>query len=68
METYRVYRVNKGLGVISGEISDRLGRIMIGENGHYQRDALVRGKGITDQLLPGRMDTINKDTIRLTDR
>jgi hypothetical protein len=46
MSTYLVYRVDDVLGILSSEASDRLDLIMVRENRHNQRDALVRGKWI----------------------
>jgi hypothetical protein len=46
---YLVYHVDKGLGVVSTEISNHLDLIMIREDGRYQRDAITCGKGIADQ-------------------
>jgi hypothetical protein len=48
METYLIYHVNKGLGITSKEMSDRLDLITVREDGRYQRGALVRGKRIAD--------------------
>jgi hypothetical protein len=46
--TYLVYHVDKGLGIVSTEISNRLDLIMIQEDGRYQRDAIMCGKAVAD--------------------
>jgi hypothetical protein len=43
--THPVYQVDKGLSIISGEMFNRLYLIIVREDGRYQGDALVRGKG-----------------------
>ena len=51
--THLIYQVDKGLGVLSRETFDNLNLIIVREDGRYQGDALVHGKGIVDQQLPG---------------
>ena len=53
MWTYPGYHINKGLGIVFGELHDRPNLIAVGEHFRDQRDTLVRGEGMRDQLLPG---------------
>jgi hypothetical protein len=50
--THPVYQVDKGLSIISGEMLNRLYFIIVREDGRYQGDALVRGRGMADQSFP----------------
>ena len=69
--TYRVYHIDKVLGIIPGEIFDRPDLIMIQEGSHYQRAALMRGKCVAEQLFPGwkvtSRVTTHEDTVKPTD-
>ena len=44
VKTYLVYHVDKGLGIISGEMPYHLDLIRVREDGYYQGYTLVRGK------------------------
>ena len=66
MDTHFVYHVNKGLSIISREMSDHLDLIAVREDGRYQGGALVRGKGIADQPVPGGEVAIRKNRVKLT--
>jgi len=68
MDTYLVYHVNEDLGIITREISDHLDLLMVREDGRYQRDALVRGKGRADQPFPAWRVTIttHNHTVKLS--
>lgn len=46
MDTYPIYYVNKGLGIISREMTDHLDPVAVGEDGRYQGNALVCGERI----------------------
>ena len=61
--THFVYQVDKGLGIISREAFDRLHLIAIREDGRYQGDALVRGRGRTNQSFPEWRVTAHEKTI-----
>jgi len=66
VDAHLVHRINESLGIVSREISDHLNLITIGEDGCQQRDALVCGKGVADQLFPGWRVTTVEDTVKLT--
>ena len=67
MNTYLVYHVNKGLGIISREMSDHLNLITVREDGRYQRSAFVHRKGIADQPFPSGKIATHEDTVKLTE-
>ena len=52
MDTHIVYHIDKGLSIISREISDHVDAITVREDGHYQSDAFLCGKRIADQPFP----------------
>jgi hypothetical protein len=66
VETYLVYYVDEFLGILSREMLDHLYLIIAREDGHYQRGALVRRKGIIDQPFPGWRVTTDEDPVNLT--
>ena len=66
MDAHLVHRINESLGIISREMSNHLNLITVGEDGRQQRGALVRGKGVADQLFPGWRVTTTDDTVKLT--
>jgi hypothetical protein len=65
--THLVYQVDKGPGIISREIFDSLHLIVVREDGRYQGDALVCGKGRTYQPFPEWGVTTHEKTISSTD-
>ena len=48
METHLVYHVDKGLGVVSTEITDQLELVLARESCPNQRNDIVLGKGVTN--------------------
>ena len=46
MGTCFIYHIDNGLGISSRNVSNRLGHITVREDGRYQSNALVRGKGV----------------------
>ena len=70
--TYHVYHVDKVLSIVPRESLDHLDLIAIQEDGHYERDAIMRGNSMADQPFPGRRVTsrvtTHKNTVRLMDR
>ena len=65
MGTYLIYRIDKGLGIISRETVDYLNFMTVREDKRYELYALIRGEGRADQLLPGGEVTARGDTIKL---
>ena len=63
MDARLVYHTKKSLGIISGEIFKCLDLIAIREDGFYQTDARVRGKGRVDQPFPGGRIARRENTI-----
>ena len=63
-----VYHVDKNLGILPGEIFERLELITIREDGRYQIDALVWKKGRADQPFPGGRVTGRGNAVKPTNR
>lgn len=55
MGTYLGNYINEGLGIVSRELPDPLNLDVVREDRGDQRDAVVYGKGMTDQVLPSRV-------------
>ena len=51
--THPIYHIDKGLGIVSVEMSDYLGLITVRKNVFNQRDAFVCGEGMVNQPFPG---------------
>ena len=66
MATYHVYCVDEGLRIVPRELSGHLNLIVVREDHRDQRDALVRGEGMTDQLFPGRDFTAYEEPVKFT--
>jgi hypothetical protein len=64
--THFIYQVDKGLSINSRETFDRLHLIAIREDGRYQGDVLVRGRGRTDQPFPEWRVTAHEEAISST--
>lgn len=64
--TYIVYRVNKVLGVVPGEMFDNLDLIIIRENRRNQRDPFVCGKSVAYQPPPGWIIAVHEKAAGLT--
>ena len=64
-ETYLIYNVDESLGIIPREVSDHLNLITIREDCRDQRDALVCGEGVTDQLFPSWDFTVHEVAVEL---
>ena len=47
-----VYRIDKYLSIVPGEVSDHLGPATVREYCRDERDALVCGKGAVDKPFP----------------
>ena len=58
-----MYNVDESLGIIPGEVSDHLDLTTIREDCRDQRDALVCGEGVTDQLFPSWDFTAHEVTV-----
>ena len=54
MGTYLVHNIDECLCIMHREVFDHLDLVIIRENCRNQSDMLVHGKGIADQLFPGR--------------
>ena len=67
MRTCLIYCIDEGLGIISREVFDHLDLIGVREDGRYQTNTLVYGKGISDQPFPSGNVTTREDTVKLTD-
>jgi len=65
VQTYIVYHIDKALRIITSEAFDHLDLVTFREDGRYQRDAVVYGRGIADQPFPGWGDTAHGKTIKL---
>ena len=53
MWAYLVYDINKVLGVVAREVFNHLNLVVVREDGRDQRDAFIRGEGVTNQSFPG---------------
>ena len=49
-----IHHVNKHLCIIPTETSDNLDLVAVGDNGCYERGALMHGNGVANQPFPGR--------------
>jgi len=54
---YLVYRIDEGLGVIPGELSDHFNLVVARNGSCDQGHAVVSGEGMADQSFPGRFLT-----------
>ena len=66
MGAYLVHHINKGMGIVSGDIFDRIDLVITGEYRRDQRDALGRGEGVTDQPFPGWIFTAHEKAVQPT--
>jgi hypothetical protein len=66
--TYLIYHIDEGPGIACREMSDGINLITVGENGHYQRNTPVQGKGGGDQPFPGGTVTTRESTVELVGR
>ena len=66
MDTYLIYRINKGLSVIPSQVFHHLGLIVVRKYGCYQSRAFIRGKRTVDQLFPVGVTT-REGTVKITD-
>lgn len=48
VEIYLIYHIDKCLRIIPKEIANHSDLVVIGEDGHYERRALMCGKGVAD--------------------
>ena len=66
VEIYLIYHIDKCLRIIPKEIANHSDMVAIGEDGCYERRALMRGKGVVDQLFQSWNVTACDHTVKQT--
>jgi len=64
--TYFVCYTNQALGIISGKVPNHFGLVVVREDHCDQRNALIRGDSIADQLFPGWIFTVRERVVNFT--
>jgi hypothetical protein len=64
--SYLIYCINKGLSIVTIEASDHLYLSTIREDRCDQGNALMRGKGMGNQLFPSWNVTVHEKVVKLT--
>ena len=65
MGIYLLYQIDKMLGIIPREVFDHLDLDIIRIDCLDQRDAVMSGEGMTDQLFPDRMFAAHEKAVKL---
>jgi hypothetical protein len=64
VRAYLIHYIDKGMGVVSGEMPVHIDPVIIREDRRDQRDALGRGEGMADQTFPGWIFAVDEKAVR----